>query len=106
MPLFWLSLAFAVVVTVASCVSATLRGLELFRAFRQLSRTVGAGLERISESSAGIERQLALAAESGERLQASLARLSASRAELNVLTSAIADVRATVGRVRAVVPRK
>ena len=38
------------------------------------------GLERISESSAGIERHLSLAAASGERLDASLARLQASRA--------------------------
>jgi hypothetical protein len=39
-------------------------------------------------------------------LEASLTRLRVSRARLNVLTSALADVRAAVGRVTAVVPRK
>ena len=106
MPLFWLSLAFAVVATVASLVFATLRGLRLFREIRQLSRFMDTELEQISESSESIERHLSLAAASGERLEASLARLHAARARLNVLMSAIADVRATVGRVTAVVPRK
>ena len=46
-----------------------------------------------------IERHLALAGRERDALEASLARLRSSRARLNVLTSAIADVRAAVGRV-------
>jgi HAMP domain-containing protein len=106
MPLFWLSLAVALVVGALSLVYATSRGLEAFRAFKRLGRTVAEQAERISVSSAGIERHLALAAESGERLEASLERLRSSRARLNVLTSALADVRASVERVTGVIPRK
>jgi tRNA threonylcarbamoyladenosine modification (KEOPS) complex Cgi121 subunit len=104
--LFWLALAFAVVVTVASLVFVTLKALEAFRAFKSLGRNVGTGLERVSATTAQIERHLELAAESGSRLEESLARLRASRSQLNVLTSALSDVRASVGRVTAVVPRK
>jgi hypothetical protein len=106
MPLFWLSLAVAVALITGSTVYATLKGLEVFRALKQLSRTVGKEVERISEASTGIERHLALASESGARLEASLDRLRSSRARMNVLTSALGDVRASLDRVTGVVPRK
>ncbi len=106
MLLFWLSLAIAVAVTVGSAVYATSKGLEAFRALRHLGSSVGEGLERIGQSSAGIERHLSLAAQSGERLEASLERLRSSRARLNVLSAAVEDVRDAVGRVTGVVPRK
>ena len=106
MPLFWLSLALAVALTIGSMAYATTRALDAFRALKQLGRTTGAELERISAASAGIERHLSLASQSGERLEASLERLRTSRERLNVLTSAIADVRASVGRVTDVMPRK
>lgn len=106
MPIFWLALIIALVLTVASAIYVTLQGLEAFRAFKRLSRAIGGGLDRIATASGEIERHLALAAESGTQLEAALARLRSSRARLNVLTSALADVRAAVGRVTAVVPRK
>lgn len=106
MPIFWLALIIALVLVVASAIYVTLRGLEAFRAFKRLGRSVGGELDRIAVASGEIERHLALAAESGTQLEASLARLRSSRARLNVLTSALADVRAAVGRVTAVVPRK
>ena len=106
MPLFWLSLAVAVAVVVLSTVYATLKGLEAFRALKQLSRRAGEEAERISAAAAGIERHLALASESGERLEASLDRLRTSRARLNVLTSALGDVRASLDRLTGFVPRK
>jgi hypothetical protein len=106
MPLFWLSLAIALALVIGSSVYATLKGLEAFRRFKQLSRTAGGEAERISVGAAGIERHLALAAESGERLEASLERLRSSRAQLNVLTSALGDVRASLDRVTGIVPRK
>ena len=106
MPLFWLSLAVAIVAVVASAIYLTLKGLEAFRAFKQLGSTVTGEIERIERASGEIERHLALAAESGSRLDSELAQLRRSRARLNVLTSAIDDVRASVGRVTAVYPRK
>jgi hypothetical protein len=102
----WLALIIALVLTIASAVFLTLRGIEAFRTFKRLSAVAGAELERIAAASGEIERHLALAAESGTQLEASLARLRSSRAQLNVLTSAIADVRAAVGRVTGVMPHK
>jgi hypothetical protein len=102
----WLALIIALVLTIASAVFLTLRGIEAFRTFKRLSVVAGAELERIATASGEIERHLALAAESGTQLEASLARLRSSRAQLNVLTSAIADVRAAVGRVTGVMPHK
>jgi hypothetical protein len=104
--MFWLALTFALVLTVSSAIYVTLQGLQAFRDVKRLGRTVGGELDRIAAASGEVERQLALAAESGTRLEASLARLHSSRARLNVLTSALADVRAAVGRVTGVVPRK
>ncbi|MGH3072398.1 MAG: hypothetical protein ACRDNB_09055 [Gaiellaceae bacterium] len=106
MPLLWLSLAVAIVSVIASSIYLTLKGLEAFRAVKALGRTITGELERVEEAAAGIERHLALAAESTTRLDAELAQLRGSQAKLNVLTSAIADVRAAVGRVTGVYPRK
>ncbi|HUQ23323.1 MAG TPA: hypothetical protein VM049_09965 [Gaiellaceae bacterium] len=106
MAIVWLALIFALVVTVAAAIYSTLQGLEVFRTFKRFGSSMSSELDRIAAAAGGIERHLELAAESGTRLEASLARLRASRARLNVLTSALADVRAAVGRVTAVVPRK
>ena len=103
--LFWLSLAFLVLVTIASSVFVTLRALDVYRAVKHLNRTLGNGLDAVAQSSSEIERHLERAAASGSELDASLGRLRRSRAVLAVLTSAIADVRASVGRITAVVPR-
>ena len=103
---FWLALAVAVVLTVASLVYVTLNALDLFRAFKRLSRNVAGEVDRVSATAAQIERHLELAAESGSRLEESLARLRMSRAQLAVLTTAVADVRASIGRVTAFVPRR
>jgi hypothetical protein len=104
--MFWLALIIALVLTVASAIFATRRGLKAFRDLKRLGRGVGGELDRIATASGEIERHLALAAESGTQLDASLTRLRASRARLNVLLAAIADVRAAVGRVTGLVPRK
>ena len=106
MPMFLLALIIALVLTVAAVTYATLKGLEAFRALKRLGRGMGGELDRIAAATDRIERHLALAAESGTKLEASLTRLRAARARLNVLTAALADVRATVGRITAVVPRK
>jgi hypothetical protein len=103
---FWLALAVAIVLTIASLIYVTLNALDAFRAFKALGRNVGGAVEHVTETTAQIERHLELAAESGTRLEASLARLRTSRAQLTVLTDAIADVRESVDRVTAFVPRK
>jgi hypothetical protein len=106
MPLYWLALAVAVVVVIVSAIYTTRRGLEAFRAIKILGSTVSSEVERIEQASGQIERHLALAAESGARLDAELAQLRRSRARLNVLTSAIDDVKDSWWRLTAVYPRK
>lgn len=106
MPLFWLALAVAILSVVASSVFLTIKGLEAFRAFKAVGGAVTAELDRIERASGEIERHLSLASESASRLDARLAELRRSRARLNVLSSAIDDVRASVGRVTSVYPRK
>jgi tRNA threonylcarbamoyladenosine modification (KEOPS) complex Cgi121 subunit len=103
---FWLALAVAVVLTIASLIYVTLNALEAFRAFKKVGRNVGDGLDRVTATTAQIERHLELAAESGSQLEASLARLRTSRAQLTVLTSALSDVRESINRVTAFVPRR
>ena len=106
MPLYWLTLAVAIAVIVASAIYLTLKGLEAFRLAKALGGAVTLEVERIEIASGQIERQLVLAAESGARLDTELAQLRRSRARLNVLTSALDDVRASVRRLTAVYPRK
>ena len=103
---FWLALAVAVVLTTASLIYVTLNALEAFRTFKSVGRNLNAGLDRVTATTAQIERHLELAAESGSQLEVSLARLRTSRAQLNVLTSAVAEVRESIDRVTAFVPRK
>jgi hypothetical protein len=106
MPLFWLALAVAIVAVVASSIYVTRKGLEAFRGAKRLSGTVSSELERIEEASGQIEEHLARAEAGSAKLEAELDKLRRSRARLNVLTSAIDDVRASIGRVTAVYPRK
>jgi hypothetical protein len=103
---FWLALAVALVLTIASLIYVTLNALDAFRTFKSVSRNLTAATDHVTATTAQIERHLELAAESGSQLEASLARLRTSRAELNVLTSALADVRASVNRVTAFMPSK
>src|SRR5215210_55008 len=100
----WLALIAALLLVVGSSVYLTLKGLEAFRAFKALGGAVRAEVDRVLSASAEIERHLALASESGTRLDRSLTRLSASRARLNVLTSALDDARAAAGRITSVYP--
>ena len=104
--LFWLSLTFLLLAVVGSIAYAAVQGLETYRDTKRVLGTSGAELDRITRATAEIELHLQAAATSGTRLDASLTRLSASRARLNVLTSAVADVRAAFARATSLVPRK
>ena len=106
MPLYWLALAVSIVVVIVSAIYTTRKGLEAFRAAKVLGNEVSTETARIEQASAQIERHLALAAESGARLDAELAQLRRSRARLNVLTSAIADVKVSITSLTDVYPRK
>lgn len=102
----WLALILALLLVVASVLYVTLRGLEVFRAFKSVSRRLGSELDRFAAAGEEAERHLSLAGEGGERLTASLDRLSRSRARLNVLRTALDDAQAAAGRITSVYPRK
>lgn len=104
--LFWLTLAFFLVAIVGSLVFTTRRALQFFRDVKRLMTSTGGALDEVGRSTEQVERHLTLAAESGTRLDGSLARLRASRARLNVQRAAIADVRASLARVTGLAPRK
>jgi hypothetical protein len=104
--LFWLSLAFLILAVVGSIAYAVVKGIDTYRDTKRVLGSSGAELDRITRATAEIELHLQVAASSGTRLEASLARLSASRARLNVLTSAVADVQAAFARATSFVPRK
>ena len=104
--LFWVPLTIAIASVVVSVTYATMRGLEVFRAFKGLSRKAAASVDRIAAAAAEIETHLGAAAEAGSRLDRSVTRLKASNARLNVLRSALDDVTSSFGRVTAVYPRK
>ncbi|MBA2333192.1 MAG: hypothetical protein H0V94_10430 [Actinobacteria bacterium] len=105
MILFWLALTLFVLLSVASMIVAIRRGLAFYRDFKRLTRGLGKELDGIARSTAEIDLHVQAAAASGTALESSLARLRKSRAELAVSTSALADVRASFGRIASVVPR-
>jgi hypothetical protein len=98
MLLFWLALTFLLVATIVSVTFAVRRALETWRAFKRVGSFAGAELDRIAHATGEIELHLQAAARSAEQLDGSLARLSTSRARLDVLTTAFADARASLGR--------
>jgi len=104
--LFWLALAFLLLAVIGSIAYAAVKGLETYRHTKRVLASSGSELDRITRATAEIELHLQAAATSGSRLDASLTRLSVSRARLNVLTSALADVRAAYARATSLVPRK
>jgi hypothetical protein len=65
-----------------------------------------AGIDRVSRDADEMATKLEGLADGTTRLQAAMERLQVSRARLNVLLEAIAQVRAAVGRITDVVPRK
>jgi hypothetical protein len=73
-------------------------------------KTVGgeltAGVDRVLADAEQVATKLEGLAQGSARLQAALERLRVSRARLNVLLEAVAQVRAAVGRITGIVPRK
>jgi hypothetical protein len=100
----------ALAVTVAAVGYATYvlvrRTIELFRAFRTFQGSTGEAVERLETTLRFLEARTDAASRSAERLEPQLRRLRTSQAQLSVLSGAVADVAASVGRVRSLQPRK
>jgi hypothetical protein len=91
--LFWLALVVFFLAPAAGLVFAVRRALETWRGVKRLGSGASGGLDRIARATGEIELHLQAATASGEKLEASLARLSVSRARLNVLTDALDSAR-------------
>ena len=102
----WLALAFLLVVAVVGTWVTVRRALELSRMSRSFGRVVGRGLDEINRRTQALEARVAAAGESSAELDAAIARLHSSRARAAVLAAALAEARAPLAQVRALVPRK
>jgi hypothetical protein len=100
----WFLIASAVVFFVAVVASSAfvfVRAREFLRQLGAFSEAASLSLESVSLGAARLSEG-ASAADVGP----SIARLRASQARLNVLLAALSDVRASVGRITAIAPRK
>jgi hypothetical protein len=102
----WLALLFALIVLVAGTAVIVVRTLRTWRVFRAVTGAVGGRLDDILQKAADVEERLEAAGTTAERLDAAVARLRRSTTYGAVLAEALADVRASIGRVQANVPRK
>jgi hypothetical protein len=105
-PLFWIALGVFVAALAVGIAFAAVRGLTAYRALRRVGGELTAGIDRVTRDADEIAAKLGRIADATGRLDTALARLGESRARLNVLLEAIAEVRAGIGRITGVVPRK
>jgi len=102
----WSGLAVLVVAFVGGSAFVAVRGLTAYRTVKAAGGELTAGADRVLTDAEQLATKLEGLAQGSARLGAALERLRVSRARLNVLLEAIAQVRAAVGRITGVVPRK
>ena len=106
MPLFWASLALAILLSTYGAVVVFRHGRALWRDFTRTAETLAAMLDEVSrKAEVAAARAEALDAV-GTRIEPETERLRTSLAKLAVLRAAVGDVQYAVGRVTAVYPRK
>ena len=101
---FWLSLALLVVAVAGGLAFVTVRGLQVYRRFKRFGGELSERMDRISGAVASVERQLAAAEASMQRLAEANRRLQLSRAQLEVQLAAVREARSQVRRVFWFVP--
>jgi hypothetical protein len=101
---FWLSLALVFVAVTAGIAYAVVRGLQFYRNVKRTGGEFSTRMEKISVTVASIERHLAAAEASTQRLAEANRRLQLSRAQLDVQLAAVREARAQVRRVFWFVP--
>ncbi len=98
----WTGLAIALLAVALGALRVAREALGAFRSYGRLRRETGAALDALVSSTERLAEQPDAAA----KLEPALARLARSRAQLSVLLAAVDEVRDSVGRVTAFVPRK
>jgi cell shape-determining protein MreC len=102
----WSGLAVVIAAFLGGIAFVAVRGLSAYRTVKVVGGELTAGVDRVLADAERVATKLEGLAQGSARLQAALERLRVSRARLNVLLEAIAQVRAAVGRITGVVPRK
>ena len=102
----WVTLALLVVVLAAGGVHVAREGLRAWRAFKRLSRIVGAGGEALTARADAAAAKAAGAGAAAERISAAAGRLGASLAYARVLADAAGDARATLTGLQGSLPHK
>jgi hypothetical protein len=102
----WLALAVSAIAVGSTTLFALSRGLAAWRALRRLRRRVFEGLGDVTRRVAGIEQRLSSAGETAARLDHARIELQDSLATAAVLSDALGEARAVVGRVTGLMPRK
>jgi hypothetical protein len=102
----WIALGFLLVALITSVLLASRSALRLWRNARTFSGTAQAALDDVMQSAAAAEEASASLATNQERLGKATAHLQASLAQLAVLRAAADEARATLHRLRRVVPSK
>jgi hypothetical protein len=102
----WIALAVLGAAFAGGVTFAALRGLAAFRMVGAAGGDLADGVDRVTRDAEQVVTKLERLAGGSARLERALAGLRVSRARLNVLLEALSQVRAGLGRLTGVVPRK
>ena len=102
----WIALAVSAVFVLGPLAFAVTRGLTTWRTFRRFRRSVADGQTELMRRVLAIEKRMETANRSAARLQRAQAELQTSLRAARMLAAAFSEVRATVGSVTGIVPRK
>jgi hypothetical protein len=102
----WIAFGVAAVSVGGGFVILGLRAFDTWRAFRSLRRTVGRGLGDLTRRVAGTESRIAHLGDNATKLERAGSGLTRSLASAAVLAAAAGDARASLGVIRALIPRK
>ena len=106
MPFVIVSAVVSVLAFGAAAAFAVVRGLALWRGFRSFSGQLGEALDHVSQAGERASEKASTLGDGNEALTPSLERLATSRAQLSVVLAAVSDVRASLGGVTGVMPKK
>ena len=101
-----LAFLFALVVSLAALVFATVRGVGLYRQAKRTGGAVSGPLAAFEAKTAEIDRHLDAFDRSSKELEAALARLRRSRAQLQVLRDSIDRAQARLNWLRVFLPAR
>jgi hypothetical protein len=97
---------FALASVLGTGVFLGLRALGTWRTFRRFTRAASEAVEGVTRTAAEAEKHATAAAAGAEQLTAASRRLQEAVAQLSLLQAAAGEFKATLARVRGVVPTK